>query len=370
VRILIFISSLSSGGAERVAVSLASYWASKGCEVSIVTLAGTEMDFYDVPHGVGRVSLGMASASSGTFAAVRKNLTRVGALRSLLRASCPDVAISFMDQSNVLLAASSLGLKNLGVIGSERIHPPRHATGRAWSFLRRYFYSYLDAVVAQTGQTAEWLRRHTMARDVEVIPNPVNVPLPVRSPIIAPPNRQSDERLLLAVGRLCHQKGFDLLIKSFAMVAARFLNWKLCILGEGRDRGALEQQIRNLGLSGRVHLPGRAGNVGQWYQSADIYVMSSRFEGFPNTLLEAMAYGVPSVSFDCDTGPRDIIRDGVNGLLITDGDDQALAHALGRLMGAPDLRRRFSRAAVSVAQKYSMEVIGKSWDSLIQKVVA
>jgi glycosyltransferase involved in cell wall biosynthesis len=370
MKILIFISSMSSGGAERVVASLASYWRSKGCHVCVATIASEESDFYAIPDGVERVSLSLTSSSNGVFKAAWWNWKRVRALRRLLRSFGPDVAVSFMDQSNVLLAAAAVGLKSVRVIGSERNHPPRLPMGRAWEVLRRIFYGRLHAVVAQTGRTAEWLRRYTTAKHVVVIPNPVSIPLEDQSPTIPPPRRQADQKILLAVGRLCHQKGFDILIRSFSSVASQFPDWRLFIIGDGVDRSKLEEQVLVLGMSDRILLPGRAGNVGQWYQAADLFVMSSRFEGFPNALLEAMAYGVPSLSFDCDAGPGDIILDGLNGLLVRDGDEHALARALARMMGDPGLRQNLARNAARIQVQYSREEIGMSWDSLFRKVLA
>ena len=123
-------------------------------------------------------------------------------------------------------------------------------------------------------------------------------------------------KVLLAVGRLEVEKGFDWLIDAFSALATKYPEWDLVILGEGSLRATLEKQVQTSGLARRVFLPGRVGNVGDWYERANLYVMSSRFEGFGNTLGEAMAYGLPAVSFDCETGPRNIIRHETDGLLV------------------------------------------------------
>ena len=139
-------------------------------------------------------------------------------------------------------------------------------------------------------------------------------------------------------------------------------------MGDGPDRQTLEAQITATGLGGRVHLAGRAGNVGQWYAAADLYVMSSRFEGFPNTLVEAMAHGLPAVSFDCDTGPRDIIRHGIDGLLVPVENEAALEMALRQLMANDALRSQLGVKAQEVRQRFSMELVAKRWEKLFQKV--
>lgn len=142
----------------------------------------------------------------------------------------------------------------------------------------------------------------------------------------------------------------------------------MVILGEGPLRSALEAQVREAGLGNRVFLPSRAGNVGEWYERADLSVMSSRFEGFPNTLAEALAYGLPAVSFDCDTDPRDIIRQGVNGLLVPPGNVVGLTEALDQLMGDAALRQRFASRAVEVRARFSIVRIAGMWETFFSEV--
>ena len=156
---------------------------------------------------------------------------------------------------------------------------------------------------------------------------------------------------------------------SFATLAKRYADWDLVILGEGPLRGALELQINALGLESRVYLPGGVGNVGDWYARADLYVMSSSFEGFPNTLVEAMAHGCAAVSYDCNTGPRDIIRDGEDGMLVNPvGDVAALTSALDQLMGDDERRERMAQKAVDVRERFSQASILAMWDELFDRV--
>ena len=370
MKLLIFISSLSSGGAERVTANLASHWAGKGWQVTVVTLSDVDADFYHLPVSVRRIGLGLLRESPHVVVGLVNALRRVFALRRVLKKNRPEVVLAMMDKNNILLALAAAGLPGIVRIGSERIHPPQYPLGQLWEWLRRLTYLALDAVVALTEESAVWLRRHTSARHVPVIPNPVPYPLPSSAPRLEPPARSTEgERLLLAVGRLVDQKGFDLLIAAFQKLAARFPRWRLIILGEGPLRDVLMQQIAAAGLTGRVALPGRAGNVGEWYAAADLYVMSSRFEGFPNTLAEAMAHGLPAVSFDCDTGPRDIIRHEVDGLLVPPGDVDALAEALARLMADDALRQRYAARAVEVRERFSPGRIAGTWEELFEELL-
>jgi glycosyltransferase involved in cell wall biosynthesis len=172
---------------------------------------------------------------------------------------------------------------------------------------------------------------------------------------------------LLAAGRLVDEKNFSLLIDVFKRLAAAHPGWDLVILGEGPLDKALRKQADDCGLGERVLLPGLAGNPGAWYARADLYVMSSRFEGFPNTLLEALAHGVPGVSFDCDTGPRDIIRHGTDGLLIPANDAQAMHQGLDKLMGDDAYRGQLAMRAGDARDRFSIERVAGMWESVFRQ---
>ncbi len=165
------------------------------------------------------------------------------------------------------------------------------------------------------------------------------------------------------------QKGFDLLIEAFALLAADHPDWSLLILGEGPERVALQARIEHLGVAAAVQLPGHVGNLADWYRRADLFVLSSRYEGFPNVLAEAMAHGCAAVSFDCPTGPRDIVRDEVDGLLVTpSGGPPALAGALSRLMQDESLRRRMAVNAREVADRFASDRILGLWTQALSTV--
>lgn len=370
MNLLIFIHSLHSGGAERVTANLANHWAAKGWQVTVVTLTPATLDFYQLAPDVKRIALNVASESGGALSAIVNNLRRIRALRRVLQQVRPDVALAMMSTANILLAFATMGLTGVATVGSERTYPPRIPLGRAWEALRAHFYEKLGAMVALTEESATWLRQHTRARRITVIPNAAPWPLPVQPPLLPVPHRDraNGEFMLLAVGRLSEEKGFHHLITSFQALASEFPKCELVILGEGPDRSALQAQIAAAGMQGRIHLPGRAGNVGQWYEAADLYVMSSRFEGFPNTLAEALAHGLPAISFDCDTGPRDIIRPEVDGLLVPAGDMEALQKALRRLMGDAALRRQFGMRAVEARERFSLERVAGMWENLFKEL--
>lgn len=363
MRLLFFIHSLDGGGAERVTANLANHWAAKGWHITIVSVAPLGLDFYKLHPAIRRVALNLGGESRNALVGLWRNLRRVQALREVLRQEHPDIALAMMSTANVILALATPG--RMCAIGSERNYPPHLPLRTQWEALRRYTYRRLGAVVAQTREAAEWLRQHTNARRVPIIPNMAIWPLPVQAPHLCPKAiSYTDRHILLAVGRLDKVKGLNCLLEAFSALARKYCDWDLAILGEGPERRALEAQVRAAGLEDRIFLPGRAGNVGEWYERADLYVMSSRSEGFPNTLAEAMAHGLPAVSFDCDTGPRDIIRHEVDGLLVPPGNVAALESALDRLIGDAALRTKFALRAVDARTRFSIERITGLWEAL------
>lgn len=365
MKILLFTNNLAGGGAERAAATLANFWARQGQEVTVVTLQRADDDFYRLDAQVGRIALNLAAGSGNVLAALLHNLRRVLTLRRILRQLRPAVAVSLMSTPNVLLALAAGGLPQLATIGSERDYPPHAPLGAIWTRLRKTMYGRLTAVVALTHECAHWIENNSSARRVVVIPNATVWPLPDHPPRIAPEAVSHPERkVLLAVGRLNRVKNFAALIDTFAQLAGRHPGWDLVVLGEGPERRALEAALHRRGLTGRVFMPGIAGNVSEWYRRADLYVMTSLSEGFPNTLAEALAHGLAAVSVDCDTGPRDIIRHDIDGLLVAPGDMRALQRALDRLMEDQGLRRRFAARAQEARERFSVERIASQWQAL------
>jgi glycosyltransferase involved in cell wall biosynthesis len=371
LKLLLFTNSLGGGGAERAAATLANFWAHQNWEVTVVTLCPQSDDFYEVDGRVRRIALNLAGESRNVVHGLLQNLRRALALRKILRQLRPAVALSLMSTPNVLLALAARGLPGLATVGSERDYPPHAPLGALWSRLRSTMYGQLGAVVVLTHETARWMQRHSCARRVAVIPNAAVWPLPVQAPMISPQSVLAPGRkVLLAVGRLAQVKNFAVLLDTFAQLAGRHHDWDLVMLGEGPERASLEAQVARHALTQRVFMPGIAGNVGAWYAHADLYVMTSRSEGFPNTLAEALSHGLPAVSVDCDTGPRDIIRHDIDGVLVPPDDTSALARALDRLMGNADLRAAFGARAQEARQRFSIEQITTRWEALFSDLLS
>jgi glycosyltransferase involved in cell wall biosynthesis len=372
MKLCMVISSLRSGGAERVATTLANHWAKAGWQVSIVTMTNASTDFYGVDEAVKRVALGLNENSTSAFSGISNNLKRIVALRRTLRKEQPDIVLGLMPSCNILTGLACLGTSIIS-IGSEHNHPPMAPLSRPWSWLRRHLYPRLSAVTALTDDSGHWLTQHTGAKRVPVIPNPVTYPLPENGVERQPETawgKLGGERRLLAVGRLTKQKGLDRLLDAFAVVRKSHPGWRLTILGEGPLREALESHRNRLGLEAFVAMPGAIGNIGAWYESADLYVMTSLFEGFGNTLAEALAYGLPAVAVDCETGPSSILRHEVDGVLVPQDDHHALVASLGRLMSSADERARLAARAVEARERFATSRVAGQWESLFAELIA
>ncbi|MFZ1851791.1 MAG: glycosyltransferase family 4 protein [Nitrosomonas sp.] len=370
MKIVILIHSMSGGGAERVLANLANEWVRRDWEVTIITFAPQVQDFYELNPSISRIALNLAEESHNLIQGISANLFRILAVRREVIRLSPDIVLGFMHVASITAILACMKL-NIPVIGTEHNHPPMQPQSFFWNQVRKWVYPFAKKIVMLTHDGADWLNSTIPKARAEVIPNPVIYPLVAFEPKLAVESVIGmNRKVLLAVGRLNEGKGFDYLLLAFSRLAKKHPDWDLIILGEGPVMQSLILQIQQLELESRVYLPGRVGNVGDWYQRADLYVMSSLFEGLPNTLLEAMAYGCAAVSYDCDTGPRDIIRHEDNGLLVKPvGDVSALTSALDRLMQDDETRHRMGQRATTVRDDFSLKSIMIKWDKLFEESI-
>jgi GalNAc-alpha-(1->4)-GalNAc-alpha-(1->3)-diNAcBac-PP-undecaprenol alpha-1,4-N-acetyl-D-galactosaminyltransferase len=369
LKLTLVISSLSSGGAERIMSVMANYWAAKGWNITLITLDSVLNDFYELDSRVKRVGLAVMGESQNDFKAIINNIYRISRLRHAIRKSTPDVVVSFVDRMNVLTLLSAFGL-GLKIIISERSDPTQHKIGSIWNIFRCITYPWADAIVVQNEYIRRWGNRFRKSL-VVVIPNPVVSDSEKQEDemglfdLIKLDNNDDNLKIIASVGRLSNEKGFELLLKAFKKVANSNPEWRLVIFGEGEERNKLKRIARDFGIGDKVFLPGRVKNPAFLLKQADLFVMPSRYEGFPNALCEAMVCGLPVISFDCPSGPRDIIRDGVDGILVPPEDANALAEAIAKLIDDVEKRRMLSQNAKQVTERFGLSQVIRKWEELI-----
>lgn len=364
MKLAFVINSLGPGGAERVLANMANFWAGKGWDITLITFDdGSVRPFYALSPSVTHLPLGISGKSTSGLEKIINNFRRVCILKEKLRSCRPDVVVSFLVKTNVITLLSSLGLK-VPIIVSERNYPYEEDVGPAWQWLRKKLYKKASRIVFQTQECRSFYPKGLQNKSA-IIPNPVIVP---KMNDKRKNGKRSDGKTMMAMGRLTPQKGFDLLLKAFASISNKHSEWSLVIWGEGKSRYDLEALRDQLGLEKKVTFPGSTPEAYQRMRLSDLFVLPSRYEGFPNVLVEAMACGLPVVSFDCPSGPRDIIRDGVDGMLVPKENVEALAQALDRMMAEETTRNRMAVNALEVNQRFSLEHIMEQWETLLLKL--
>ena len=306
---------------------------------------------------LGRISSRLAHPKDVRYGAfsVRTDLALIRFVRSL---EAGRVVIGTRPSLNLILARYAP--PGVIAIGQEHMHLAKHGAELRKSFGR--LYPRLDAMVTLTeGDAQEYRELLGPAARVRTVPNAVPDVGEVRAA------HNPDTKVVVAAGRLAKQKGFDRLVSAWTQVARKHPDWRLDIFGHGDDV-SLQARIDKKQLASSITLRGFTTEPYQRFAESAIYAMSSRSEGFPMVLLEAMGCGLPLVSFDCPTGPADIIQDGRNGLLVPDGDIKGLAAALNRLIEDPPLRRRMGAAGAEMAKDYAPARIAARWENLFAEL--
>lgn len=264
--------------------------------------------------------------------------------------------------TNVYLAFSAylvkkrLSYKKLKIVSCE--HFTVTATSKLTNFFRYIFYSKIN-VVMLTERDRDFIARKYSPINCVCIPNAIPFPLQRY--------KGKDKKTIIAIGRYTQQKGFDLLIRAFSLIAEKFSDWTLKIIGDDYGDGKLLKELIEENNLNNVILQPSSSYIEQFYKEAAFYVMSSRFEGLPMVLLEALSFGLPIVSFDCPTGPALLVGD-LNGKLIENGNILLLAEGMEQFMINEDFRISKASGAEEVAKKFSKDNINKLWDEFFNKI--
>lgn len=356
MKIMAIVPTLSGGGAERVVSILAREWAIS--HQVVLVLFDASSPAYE--HGGRMVDLQLP-ATGGSFRSlsrIYKTIRRAARLAGLMRRERPDRIISFMEGANfpAVAAAVFAGCR-------DRLCVSVHCHPSMLSFEFRILIPWLYRLPARVVAVSKGVRRAlesmgVPAMRITAIPNPIRVadrqmhehesaspPLP--------------ERFILGVGRLHLVKGFDRLLTAFHALGRPDI--ALVILGEGEERSILVNLSRELGVENRVHFMGWTADVETWYRHAECLVLSSRYEGWSNVIMEAMANGCPIVSFDCKYGPREITEDGKYGLLVAEGDIDEMAKSIARILDDATLQRSLSVKGMERIKVFDVERIAARW---------
>lgn len=361
--ILMVVSHLGAGGTQRVVTTLANSWCECGYRVGIVIRQlEIESAFYLDPR-VERVRLPDKLSSRRllylitAFKVVRWALL----FRALVKDSGSPVVVSFIRSTNVCAILACLRLRGVRIIVSERNDPERQNLGRSaafWNGLSRLLYRHADVVTANNRGALSAMEAYVPRGKLAFAPNPLPVPTTQTTASFPAPT-------VLAVGRLVTQKGYDVLLAAFAKVAREAPAWQLHILGAGPLQAELDEQAHQLGVHERVIWAGHVSDPFPCYRSADVFVMSSRYEGTPNALLEAMICGLAVIVTDASPGPLELVEDGVTGLVVPVDNAAALASAVLRLIRDSDLRNRLGAKAQARVNEFQPEQAIAIWSKIV-----
>lgn len=353
MNIAFYIGSLKKGGAERVFVNLAGYFASRGCRVTMVTQYEKENE-YVLPDGVFRVISDITPEEEG--GRIGNIWRRYQKLRRIFRELRADVVLSTIGKNNfmALLANAFLPTK---VVVSVVAEPTEEYPGGLMRFLAKTLFYFADGIVLQTTDAAKFFPKRIRQKSV-ILKNSLN-PAFVR-PRFAGERRQD----IVAVGRMDENKNHRMAVRAFAHIADRFPDSRLILYGDGALRAALLREAAELGLADRILLPGAVTDVADRIEKAYAFLLTSFTEGMPNTLIEAMSLGLACIATDCPCGgPKDLIEDGVNGFLVPVNDDKALADRLSQLLSDPAAADTMGKEAAKLQESYRPDRVNADWEA-------
>lgn len=359
-KISFVIGSLSPGGAERVVTTLANEL-SKSYSVYIITLAKSE-PYYPISENVKILCCKERIApSKNPLQALAGNFNLFKKISSIVKKEKIELLIGFITSANILTILAS---KKNGIpcIISERNFPAHSETPEMWKVLRKLLYRLSDFLVVQTEEIRDYFKSYISNKRIIILPNPI---APEITELVDLNSKK--DKIILNVGRLAPQKSQDTLIKAFSNIDDK--GWRIIIIGEGSKRKDYESLIGKLNLENKVHLVGNTNDMPFYYNMASIFAFTSKYEGFPNALLEAMHFGIASISTDCPTGPAKLLKDGQNGFLIPVDSQKQLEERLSTLISNESLRKELGNQAIKSTVHFQTGPVTNQWKDVIKKLI-
>lgn len=355
MKIVFYINTLGGGGAERVVATLAKALSDFN-EVIVVNSYPVDKE-YNLNDRIKHVYLEKNNTATNF---VSRNIGRVLRLRKLLKNEKPDVLISFMAEPNYRAIVASLGLKNRVII-SIRNDPNREYPTAINRLLAKTLFHLANGVVFQTEEAKRWFPKSIQKKST-IIYNQVDE-------VFYNTKYNGDRHDIVTTGRLTAQKNHKMLIRAFASIADKITD-NLIIYGEGELRSELENLIVELHMENRIFLPGRTENVAETIKSAKLFVLSSDYEGMPNSLMEAMALGIPCISTDCPCGgPKELLEIQESGVLVSVNDEKMLSKNIIYLLKNEAVRAIYSDNALITSNSFSANVISRKWSTYISETI-
>ena len=358
LKLIFVIDSLISGGAERVMTVLANRFSELGHDITIISKAHIP-SFYRLENGVKLVYLRTKVNYKNKVTILFSRLKLYLNIYTYLKSEKPDFVIPFSTNTNgvTIIACKLLGLN---VIASEHNNYKLNLNSFPVWFIKRIIYPQATLLTVLTERDRDEYYSRFM-HNVIVMPNPLALD-PADNV-----NLLSREKIVLSVGELIrwNQKGFDMLLEVFAQIAPGCPGWQLVIAGSG-DPHFLTGRISELGLDGIVHLVGEVEDIQTMMRRSSIFTLSSRWEGLPMVLLEAMSQGMACIAFDCFTGPRELITNRLDGILVEDRNINQFASGLEELIEDQDLRLKLGKNAIETSKNYLPEKIMEKWIDLVK----
>lgn len=365
MKIAFLIPTVGAGGAERVITLMANFWAKKGHTVILFSLDNpANPPFFKLNPEVQYYPLDLLKDERNYLRKFWRTIVQMWTMRKQVRKHSPNVLIAQLDIAIFLSVASTLLLKEK-VIVYEGTNPYLSKTNKYLKKLNNFLYRFADHIVLQTQQIANTFPSHLQDK-ISVIYNPILKPkLQLQSEDYA---KNFEHKKIVSVGRLVPPKAFDVLIKAFHTFAQKRPDWTLLILGEGEERQKLETLCATLNITKQVVLPGRVNDPLALLKDCTIFVLSSRYEGLPNALCEAMSIGLPVVATRCKFGPEEIIQHRKNGLLVPIEDASAISEALEELASDVNLCEQLGTNAKDIVNVCSIEKVMQQWEDVIKKL--
>lgn len=357
--IAMLIGSLNKGGSERVLVNLAEYFRLRGYKVTIVTQYKTENE-YTLSGGIDRILSDITKEETGRSRTVNF-LKRFFKLRHIWQEKEPDLILSFIGKNNMMAILTSRFL-HIPTVVSVRGEPKEEYYSPLLKLSARLLFCFADGIVLQTAASMEFFPK-TVRKKAIVLKNSLN-PAFIRETYTGERDKE-----IVAVGRIDANKNHEMIIKAFAAIADKYKDYRLIIYGEGELRLPLLKMTEELGLEEQISLPGSISDVAETIYKASVFVLSSYSEGMPNTLIEAMALGIPCISTNCSGGgPAELIEENENGILVEPGDWKKMAENLQKLISDKEYAAKLGRNAAKIKDKLNPDIVNGAWEEYFSKM--